>query len=402
MALKRIGKNDCPREAKDLFGKLSLWREESYRQFSSIINCHSRNISDGIRDLTEEVCDLEAELSFMRKERSVLLETVDNLNVEIRQLNAKLRPLDEPGDDVYLDIVKEDHLDEETSEVAQKQPVKPGMGSEYDTDKDADYLTVIDQAIQEQSQYPFNNGDTLNDTTQDEALAGDVDENTQMNRHAATDKTGKKHQGQFESNNATNRNFKSQKTTPKLATLVCPECRFQFSTNTNLIIHLKNVHSVSGLSATPLNNEQTYPDYPTFQRVLKDYQNEKFVLFSHRGSDKNKSDTPDFSDKTLYPYKRLNLGCIHGMPVRQRGIGKRPNQEYLGGKCKAKIRLTLVTQQGSKFYGKYKVTTFDDNHTNHDVNETSFKMHSRNRRLTPQQRDFYVKEMKVGMDAMNR
>ena len=257
MALKRIGKNDCPREAKDLFGKLSLWREESYRQFSSIINCHSRNISDGIRDLTEEVCDLEAELSFMRKERSVLLETVDNLNVEIRQLNAKLRPLDEPGDDVYLDIVKEDHLDEETSEVAQKQPVKPGMGSEYDTDKDADYLTVIDQAIQEQSQYPFNNGDTLNDTTQDEALAGDVDENIQMNRHAATDKTDEKHEGQFQSNNATNRNFKSQKTTPKLATLVCPECRFQFSNNTNLIIHLKNVHSVSGLSATPLNNEES-------------------------------------------------------------------------------------------------------------------------------------------------
>ena len=147
---------------------------------------------------------------------------------------------------------------------------------------------------------------------------------------------------------------------------------------------------------------QTYLDYPTFQRALKDYEQEKFVLFSQRGSDKNHSDAPEISDKTLYPFKRLNLSCIHGMPIRQKGIGKRPNQQYNGKGCKARVRLTLVTQQGSKFYGKYRVTTFDDNHTNHDVDETSFKMHSRNRRLTPQQRDFYVKEMKVGMDAMNR
>ena len=84
-------RNDCEVEAKDFLSKLSSWKEESHRQLSNIINCHSSNISDGIKDLAEEVCSLQSEVSLIRKEKSVLLETVDNLNGEIKQLNCKIQ-----------------------------------------------------------------------------------------------------------------------------------------------------------------------------------------------------------------------------------------------------------------------------------------------------------------------
>ena len=88
MVTKNNGRKDCQMEAQDLFSKLSSLREESYRQISDIIHCHSISITDGISDLTQEVCSLQTELAAVRKEKSVLLETVDNLNGEIRQLNA--------------------------------------------------------------------------------------------------------------------------------------------------------------------------------------------------------------------------------------------------------------------------------------------------------------------------
>ena len=80
----------CQSEMKEVFDKLISLREESYRQFSDIIDSHNSSVSKGINDLVNEVYDLRAELSLVRKEKSVLIETVDNLNVEIRQLGALL------------------------------------------------------------------------------------------------------------------------------------------------------------------------------------------------------------------------------------------------------------------------------------------------------------------------
>ena len=81
-------------EIKEVFDKLSSWREQSHNEFSEIMNAHSSSISKGINDLVEEVCDLRVELSVLKKEKSVLIETVDNLNGEIRQLSAKLISVD--------------------------------------------------------------------------------------------------------------------------------------------------------------------------------------------------------------------------------------------------------------------------------------------------------------------
>ena len=62
----------CQREVKDVFEKLLSWREESHKQFSSIIDSHSGNINKGITGLLEKVSDLRAELSFIKKEKDIL------------------------------------------------------------------------------------------------------------------------------------------------------------------------------------------------------------------------------------------------------------------------------------------------------------------------------------------
>ena len=119
MATNGIDSNDCLVEAKDLFAKLSSLREESYRQFTDLMNCHSSNIRDGIRDLTEKVYSLQSELSVMRKEKSALLETVDDLNREIRQLHIKSQCLTQPDEEVNFEIVNKDIPNEDEKELSE-------------------------------------------------------------------------------------------------------------------------------------------------------------------------------------------------------------------------------------------------------------------------------------------
>ena len=84
---------DCQSMVDNLFEKLFSWREESHRQFSDIICSNRGIISEGINDLVKEVNELEGKLIVISKERKVLLETVDNLNGEIKKLNTKVYTL---------------------------------------------------------------------------------------------------------------------------------------------------------------------------------------------------------------------------------------------------------------------------------------------------------------------
>ena len=74
----------------NLFKKLSSWKEGSQREFSNIINYHSSSINKGINDLVQEVCSLKSKLSVITTERNELLERVDKLSVEIKELSTKL------------------------------------------------------------------------------------------------------------------------------------------------------------------------------------------------------------------------------------------------------------------------------------------------------------------------
>ena len=204
MVRKRNGRTDCHVDAKDLLAKLSSLKEQSYKQFSDIIDCYSISISDGIRDLTDEVSDLQSELSLMRKEKSVLLETVDNLNGEIRQLNARLQSLAQP-----VEEPKEEILDGDSFEATEIHHMTNETRTSQSIDEDYDPLT--DPEIQEQSNNPNNLGETLTDSSFGKEIVGDVgniEEDIQL----------------------------------KDCTSTCPECKTEFSTNEILQIHMKTVH----------------------------------------------------------------------------------------------------------------------------------------------------------------
>ena len=132
------GQRNCLSEVEDLFEKLGSWRNESHKQISDIINAHSNSINKGMNDLVKEVDELQAELSVIRKERKVLLETVENLNCEIKHLNDKIlvpqpetETLDNPNDkireeeslkeEIQTDKDSEHELEEKSYKVKRKR-----------------------------------------------------------------------------------------------------------------------------------------------------------------------------------------------------------------------------------------------------------------------------------------
>ena len=84
------GQNEYQSQVRNLIQQLSSWKDESHKQMSNILSSHSRSIKLGFNGLAEEFNDLQAQVSVLREERNVLLETIDNLNNEIRQMGAKL------------------------------------------------------------------------------------------------------------------------------------------------------------------------------------------------------------------------------------------------------------------------------------------------------------------------
>ena len=84
-----MAQEGCLHRARDLFNELGSWQDESQKQFSNIINLHNANLIKGINDLVAEVYGLQSQLSNTAKERNVLIETVKNLNDEIRQLKSE-------------------------------------------------------------------------------------------------------------------------------------------------------------------------------------------------------------------------------------------------------------------------------------------------------------------------
>ena len=53
------GQNECQSGVRDLFRKLSSWKEESHKKFFDIINSQRCKINKSIKDLVEVVTDLQ-------------------------------------------------------------------------------------------------------------------------------------------------------------------------------------------------------------------------------------------------------------------------------------------------------------------------------------------------------
>ena len=80
----------CLSLAEDFFNELGSWIDSSQTQFSATIDLHNAKIINGIGNLVAEVGGLHSQLSITTNERNVLVETVKNLNKEIRNLKSEL------------------------------------------------------------------------------------------------------------------------------------------------------------------------------------------------------------------------------------------------------------------------------------------------------------------------
>ena len=175
------GQREFQSKVGNFFEQLSSRRDESYKQISDIINSHNSAIKEGIGNLVKKVSDLQDELSIMRNERNVLLETVENLNGEIRHLNAKMSIT--PSEN----IINQDITMDEETELQMPKTVVHDLES-------ADVKIEADEETNES---------VSNHTVDKEIITSP--ENT-------------------------------------LGDFVCPECKFVFSSNEYLIIHVKNIH----------------------------------------------------------------------------------------------------------------------------------------------------------------
>ena len=90
----------------EFFNKLSSWKEESKREISNIVDYHNTKMEKTFRELFQEVCDLKEELSITTNERNHLIDTMDNLRSENRQLSEKLH-LDQPLQDNFTKLLEE-------------------------------------------------------------------------------------------------------------------------------------------------------------------------------------------------------------------------------------------------------------------------------------------------------
>ena len=85
-----MGKEACIKWASSLFSDLGSWQNRSQIEFSKIVNSHNTNIMEGMKGLIAEIHDLQNQLRITSKEKNTFIETVNNLNGEIKKLKSEL------------------------------------------------------------------------------------------------------------------------------------------------------------------------------------------------------------------------------------------------------------------------------------------------------------------------
>ena len=249
------GDQDWQIEVWNLFKNLNSWKEESNNQFSNIINSYDKSIKKGIGELAQEVCDLKTQLSettnvyrenytTITDERNVLLETVKNLNDEIRQLNAKLLA----AQTITAPEANNEALKNKTSYEVYKNK------RSLNRDK-----THVNKLMKQENEV---NLDQINKVSHDFTY-----EIPSINE--GSDETDDACQSEVHMN-----------------THYCKECNFSFSSDLNLTIHIENVHSKIEISQISQNetNESREPgskiDKLTCGECNKAFKNKR-SLYAH-------------------------------------------------------------------------------------------------------------------------
>lgn len=196
---------------RDVFEKLISFSEESHRQFSDIIECYGSNLSKGIDELIEEVSDLRAELSLVRQEKTVLIETVGNLNGEIRQLSGKLQSVNHSSDADHLSVNEgyDGAAADESYDMREVQDLT------HDIAHDMDVF-----AVEQEQSYKAVEDKDLKDSISISQFHTQLSDKPDINEEGKCDSAYSEH-------------------------LVCPECKLELSTKENQRIHIQNFHSKS-------------------------------------------------------------------------------------------------------------------------------------------------------------
>ena len=85
-----MDQTDCLIHATDLFQELDLWRAESQNKFSTLINSQQTRLLNGIKGYMREFKELQILLLNTTNEKKILIDTVANLNDELRKLRSEL------------------------------------------------------------------------------------------------------------------------------------------------------------------------------------------------------------------------------------------------------------------------------------------------------------------------
>ena len=202
---------DCQIEIRVVFEKLNLLKETSQRQLSDIIDLHSGSLIKGINDLFQKVSDLQNELLGVKVERNALLQTVDKLSSEIRQLNTPM-PITSVSS---LPIHKEQTTHAQTQDTQDKISDAPNLAEEsVGAGLDIDMGTVDNEDKSDTDMPNSNNGLPCND---DPLIATKHIVNEGISNISVEDK--KVH-------------------------AECSPCELSFSSNQELQSHLENVHDI--------------------------------------------------------------------------------------------------------------------------------------------------------------
>ena len=84
------GQKECHSKVDEFISNLSSWKDESYRHMSDIMSSQNASINNSFNELAKEFSDLLAQVSELQKEKKVLLETINNLNGEIRNMSTQV------------------------------------------------------------------------------------------------------------------------------------------------------------------------------------------------------------------------------------------------------------------------------------------------------------------------
>ena len=247
-------KEICQSEVRYLLKELRSWREESNRKFNTIIDFHTDNIKKGINDLGEEVCDLQSKLSLITRERNDLLESIDKLSGENRQLKAMInivKPKSDPKEkhsqdshtssdetDIEEHNLKDDNSADEENHLDNQPDVKDSRFSKYaeafdvEIKREHEEEEVTDEGDIVHHEEIIDEGD-LHESEQNEVLQGGGNQESMDQSYYSKSETSEM------------KSFKGMKLLNKCKLnkkQLCEQCPYETSNKSRLQQHCKEVH----------------------------------------------------------------------------------------------------------------------------------------------------------------